>query len=135
MAASVAVGDRVRWVEYDDDIPEGSIGVVTGFMPNGRARCRFPLGTFALQPFSLRLVDAPDWDGRRNSGSGSSSGGGGGGHSVCGTGSKGGSSGGGAAGRAVASRQGAGLDLLLGPTLATSSTPRAPGEVPAPVVR
>ena len=51
-------GDVVAWVEEDEDIPQGSTGEVLGFMGSGRAKCRFPGGTFALQPHSLIRISS-----------------------------------------------------------------------------
>jgi len=55
-AASFEVGDRVTWSLADNDIPEGSIGIIVRVMP-GRARCRFPGGaSYALKTATLIKV-------------------------------------------------------------------------------
>jgi hypothetical protein len=50
----VRVGDFVHWSRADLDIPDGAVGLVVGFAADtGRAKCRFPNGTFALRPATL----------------------------------------------------------------------------------
>jgi len=51
--AEFQIGLKVRWTDDDDDVPEGSLGVVVGFTEAAEVRVRFPKGTWSFEPAEL----------------------------------------------------------------------------------
>ena len=53
--ASFGAGDKVTWHGgCDEGVPKGAVGEVVGFNDRGRARVRFPKGTWNFLPAELR---------------------------------------------------------------------------------
>jgi hypothetical protein len=51
-----SVGDSVVWSKSDREIPPGTVGQIVGYNEAGKARVRFPTGTWCFKVTSLRPV-------------------------------------------------------------------------------